>query len=610
MLNDNNVNAFVDALIKSGFNVECQYLIESCLLGKINFSSASKTTCVDDSNNIYIAYYGEIYNENIENFDEFLVEIYKERRLDRLIEVNGSFIAAIYDTLKEKMTIVNDRYGLIKLYYYFDEDLFCFAPKIKPLLSIASNKLLKRESIVDFFLFGYLLGDNTFFRNIMQLNPGSILEISNGNLKLSRYRDYEYAEIPETKTREELISQLDILWQNAVQRRTKLNRSIIIPLSGGLDSRAILAAALRCISKEDITTFTYGEKGSFDFEIGQIVAKESGVRNIPLAAEKINFEEKYKKSFDDIEGMIDATPYFAVDGYEGIKNYGNVIFSGTMIDVLLGRHILSNIFSPDLLKKEILSKTDQMEINKLIFNRQKLNDEAEIVQLFSQEFLKDMDIMSSFSSTHPQFENIKNKRVPDYFAAWDYNHRWNKYVYFAVFRKRDLFRYMTMLDSDLVDFTLKLSPEFRLDENLYIDMLLQRYPELFKIPTKTNSGLNLDATRISIFTNKALIRLKKDINRLFKNYLKQNIFLDKSRNYLDYNELLRTNEEYRNYFRKMISRVEERDYFSQSYIESIWKAHLQGKKDYIGILGLLVTFELFLEEFVDEYNGAYRELRR
>ena len=180
-----------------------------------------------------------------------------------------------------------------------------------------------------------------------------------------------------------------------------------------------------------------------------------------------------------------------------------------MIDVLLGRHILSNIFSPDLLKKEILSKTDQMEINKLIFNRQKLNDEAEIVQLFSQEFLKDMDIMSSFSSTHPQFENIKNKRFPDYFAAWDYNHRWNKYVYFAVFRKRDLFRYMTMLDSDLVDFTLKLSPEFRLDENLYIDMLLQRYPELFKIPTKTNSGLNLDANRISIFTNKALIRLKK-----------------------------------------------------------------------------------------------------
>ena len=600
MLNDNKVNAFVDALIKSGFNVECQYLIESCLLGKINFSSASKTTCVDDSNNICIVFYGEIYNENIENFDEFLVEIYKERRLDRLIEVNGSFIAAIYDTLKEKMTIVNDRYGLIKLYYYFDEDLFCFAPKIKPLLSMASNKLLKRESIVDFFLFGYLLGDNTFFRNVMQLNPGSILEISNGNLKLSRYRDYEYAEIPETKTREELISQLDILWQNAVQRRTKLNRSIIIPLSGGLDSRAILAAALRCISKEDITTFTYGEKGSFDFEIGQIVAKESGVRNIPLAAEKINFEEKYKKSFYDIEGMIDATPYFAVDGYEGIKNYGNVIFSGTMIDVLLGRHILSNIFSPDLLKKEILSKTDQMEINKLIFNRQKLNDEAEIVQLFSQEFLKDMDIMSSFSSTHPQFENIKNKRFPDYFAAWDYNHRWNKYVYFAVFRKRDLFRYMTMLDSDLVDFTLKLSPEFRLDENLYIDMLLQRYPELFKIPTKTNSGLNLDANRISIFTNKALIRLKKDINRLFKNYLKRNIFLDKSRNYLDYNELLRTNEEYRNYFRKMISRVEERDYFSQSYIESIWKAHLQGKKDYIGILGLLVTFELFLEEFVDE----------
>jgi len=604
MLSDNNVNALIKGLNEEGYDIERQYLDKSCLLGELNSNSISETTCIDNPNNIQIVYYGEIYNENIQSFSQFLIKIYDEGKLERLKEVNGFFIVAIYDTSKEKLTIINDRHGLIKLYYYYDENLLCFAPKIKPLLGLASNKILRGESIADFFLFGYLLGDSTFFSQIMQLRPGSILEISNWNMKLTRYYDYEYAEIPEAKPREELIDELHTLWQNAVERRIKMHESIIIPLSGGLDSRAILAAALKCVSKENITTFTFGEKGSFDFEIGRIIAKIAGVRNIPLLAEKFRLEEKYRKSFNDVEGMIDATPYFPVDGYRDMKNYGDVIFSGTMIDVLLGRHILSNIFSRDLLKKEILSKEDQIEINRLIFNRQKLNDEAEVLQLFSQKFLMDIDIMSSFNSTHPQFENIKNKRVPDYFAVWDYTHRWNKYIYFAVFRNRDLFRYVTMLDSDLVDFTLKLSPELRLDENLYIDMLLQRYPELFKMPTKTNSGLNLDANRISKFMNRALIWLKNSINNRFKIYLKRNLFLNKNKNYIDYNEFLRTNDEYQDYFKKMISRVEEREYFSKSYVESILEAHLCGKGDYIGILALLVTFELFLEEFVDEYNEA------
>lgn len=600
MLNDNKVNAFVDALIESGCSIECQYLIESCLLGMINLSSASKTTCLDDSNDIHIIYYGEIYNENIPSFEQFLTQIYKEGKLERLKEVNGFFIAAIYDASNKKLTIINDRHGLIKLYYYYDDNLFCFAPKIKPLLSLISNKALKKESIIDFFLFGYLLGDNTFFSHVKQIPHGSILELSYGNMKLSRYWDYEYRKNPEAKAREELIDELYLLWQNAVKRRTRLHKSIIIPLSGGLDSRAILAAALGNASKENITTFTYGEKGSFDFDIGQVVAKKAGVRNIPLISEKFDFDDMYKKSLNDVEGMIDATPYFAIRGYEMMKNYGNVVFSGTMIDVLLGRHILSNIFSQDLLKKEIVSVKDQMAINMLIFNRQKLNNETEIVQLFSDEFLQDIDIMSSFNSTHPQFKDIKNKKVPDYFAVWDYIHRWNKYVYYAVFRNRDVFQYLTMIDSDLVDFALKLSPEFRLDENLYIDMILQKYPEFFEIPTKTNFGLKLNTNQLFIFINKASIWLKGAFNKLAIVYFKHNIFLNKSKNYIDYNELLRTNKEYRDYFRKMISRVEVRDYFSESYIESIWEAHICGKGDYIRILGLLVTFELFIEEFLDE----------
>ena len=49
-----------------------------------------------------------------------------------------------------------------------------------------------------------------------------------------------------------------------IKEHYKKGEKIIIPLSGGLDSRAILAAALKCTPKKNIITFTFGEKGSFE----------------------------------------------------------------------------------------------------------------------------------------------------------------------------------------------------------------------------------------------------------------------------------------------------------------------------------------------------------
>ena len=600
--NENILNEIVSAIKDEDYCITDKILNRSCVLGKLNIQSTKTKELIitKKEDKISIVTCGEVYNENIENLDKSILRLYEEGRLDKLKNFNGSFAAAIYDNTEEKLTVVNDRYGLIKLFYYHDEDRFCFAPKIRPLLKSGTKKSLRKDAIVDFFLFGYLLGDKTFFGHIHQLPPASILEVSKNGMKLTKYWDYEYDEEYDARPQEELIEELGALWQRAVERRIKKDKTIIIPLSGGLDSRAILAAALRCTPKDNIITFTFGEKGSFDFEIGTKVAEKADVENIPLSAEKDDFEEQYNISMDDIEGMIDATPYFAIRGYKEMEKYGNNLFTGTMIDVLLGRHILSHIFPSDMLKKEILSEEDYTKVKKLIFNHQKLNYETEILQLFDPDFLRNMDIKYSFDRTHPKFENVNNKKFPNYFAVWDYTNRWNKYIYFAVLRDRNLFNYLTMLDSDLVDFTFKLPPELRLDENLYIQMLLKKYPELFKLPTKTNQGLRLDAGNVSLFLRRAILFSKTRANKISSMLIKRNVFMNKGKNYIDYDDLIRRDKEYRNYMRRMIEKVEEREYFNKDYIEDIWRLHMQGKKNYAMLFGLLVTFELFLEGFVDE----------
>jgi hypothetical protein len=127
------------------------------------------------------------------------------------------------------------------------------------------------------------------------------------------------------------------------------------------------------------------------------------------------------------------------------------------------------------------------------------------------------------------------------------------------------------------------------DEDYCItDQILNRSCVLGKLDIKSTEVKEL----ITISKTKA--------NKIPNMLIKRNIFLDKGKNYIDYDDLIRRNKEYRNYIRSMIDKVEEREYFNRGYIEEIWRLHMQGKKNYSMLFGLLVTFELFLEGFVDD----------
>jgi hypothetical protein len=89
------------------------------------------------------------------------------------------------------------------------------------------------------------------------------------------------------------------------------------------------------------------------------------------------------------------------------------------------------------------------------------------------------------------------------------------------------------------------------------------------------------------------------MNKCSSRFFKKNILLDKLENYIDYNDLLRTNKEYNDFIKEKLDRVKQRVFFNQDVIETLWKNHMNGKKNYAKLFGLLVTFELFLEIYLE-----------
>ena len=55
------------------------------------------------------------------------------------------------------------------------------------------------------------------------------------------------------------------------------------------------------------------------------------------------------------------------------------------------------------------------------------------------------------------------------------------------------------------------------------------------------------------------------------------------------------------YKKKLIykDKVKNREYFNSNFIDQLWKDHIKGKKNYASLFGVLVTFELFLEHFIE-----------
>ena len=176
----------------------------------------------------------------------------------------------------------------------------------------------------------------------------------------------------------------------------------------------------------------------------------------------------------------------------------------------------------------------------------------------------------------------------------------DKYTSICNFRFEDFFDYSKpFLDNELIEFMLRIPPQFRKDKMLYKQMLLKNYVEIFKMPTKNNLGLPLQTDHLKLYVKRILWFMQLRINIISNHIVQHRMFFNKNQNYLDYDELLRTNKQYQEYMKSMIDKVKKREFFNPEYIDTLWQLHLNGKKNYAMIFGLLVTVELILEEYYD-----------
>ena len=236
---------------------------------------------------IFVWLDGEFYNQEEIDIDSktlsisdpsLLASLYKKYGdFSFLKGINGIYSAVIYDSVLKKIHLITDRYGLRHLYWTVHKGCLAWGSEVKSMLALPDFKPeINLQSVEDFFSFGHLLEDRTWFKGVELLSPGSILtwDIHEKSIHEQHYWCWDEIKLLADKINEnEIVEELGELFVSAVRCRTK-DRTVGITLSGGLDSRAILAAISSDL--DPIHSVTFGTKNCNDICIAKTVAEKRG----------------------------------------------------------------------------------------------------------------------------------------------------------------------------------------------------------------------------------------------------------------------------------------------------------------------------------------------
>jgi len=275
---------------------------------------------------------------------EVLIHGYEEFGQKIVEKIEGMFAFAIYDRKNNLLTLARDHFGKKPLYYYLDEEIFCFASELK---AIIKNLEIKRKlkidelSLVKYLFYGYVPSPNSIFDKIKKLEPATTFQFDLKNWKIINKYDFwklEDIKINNNYSESEVLNRAEDLIKKSVEKRLMSDVPLGVFLSGGVDS-SLITKYLSEYSP-NVNSFTVCYKNSKEADESQYakrVASKLGIKyNLSYFEDQL-VRENFLEILDYLdEPMADAAiiPLYFVSKFA--KDKITVVLSGDGGDELFG----------------------------------------------------------------------------------------------------------------------------------------------------------------------------------------------------------------------------------------------------------------------------------
>jgi asparagine synthase (glutamine-hydrolysing) len=428
------------------------------------------------------------------------------------------------------------------------------------------RKTVNAQAVELFLHLGYVPGNLTLLEGVFCLPSRCAIATGPHSWRIAKryyYRDLVDPGRYRGMTGQELAEAGGRLFLGIVERLYESGAPAVVPLSGGCDSRAVLAALLEVTEAKNIQTYTFGTPHTLDYEIGRAMARTAGVRHRSYDLTQADVtEEKLLRAARLTDGNTDLfQPVYLVDVVESLGTDATV-WSGYTGDGVAGSH----------------------------FKRHSRNDVASAVAEFvAAESIRllPLDRLSEEArariETESVYQGVLDIHEEVFFAnhveRYSANHLFLNNLRYAV----------PYMDDEFLAFLWGVEAHYRAGKRLFNRMWSTRYPRFFRRPLKENWGLPIRLPK----TARRFCRLADHwLERVAPGYV------SRFTNYVSYARKLRSDEGFYRLVGHFIESARRLcDVESRIDGARLLREHREGSQDHSRALTALASLGVIVEAF-------------
>ena len=489
-----------------------------------------KNNVIHCSGHIFIN--DEVYTN--QRLADYFSEKFTPSNIEDIINsIDGHF--AIIIQFGNEIFLIVDRSRSIPLFYSIVANNIFISDKA----DLINDKIFGTNdnlAISEFKLIGTCIEDKTIIKEIKQVKTGNYAQISIENKKASffqkEYFNYRKKKSNYSKTlTTDLLNELDNVFLKIFQQLIRFadGKKIVVPLSGGLDSRLIVYFLHR-LNYKNVLCFTYGKPNNWEAKISKNIAKRAGFewKMIPYTRQMWNeyIHATEAKSLFAFASNLTSLPLFqdclAIKELVGVIPKNSIFVPGISGDFLAGSHITN-----DLLKVNKFSRQN-------IINKYLLKNNLSNINLHNFGVYKNLFVNSfvNIEETNTLFDFINE------YENLDYNERQSKYIVNSC-RIYEYFGYNWSLPfffKDSLCFWKNLELDQKIGKKLFLQYLQGRFLfEKIEWTEKTPTKRDKKADNILVYNIKKTIRELRNWKKIMLDYYTHPMqWYGVFNNYLDY----------------------------------------------------------------------------
>jgi asparagine synthase (glutamine-hydrolysing) len=315
-----------------------------------NFSYDSMPL-VNAERNIVMVFHGEDFSRNSSHLrlmgnrpagfesTSYLIRLYERMGDSFLRELNGWFAGVLIDLSRKMALLFNDRYGMQRLYYHESDEALFFSSEAKSLLRvIPSLREINPEALGEYLAFDCVLENKSLFKGISVLPGGSCWTLQGGRCRRGQYFKPQSLESTTSINENDVVDRLEQMFLNILPNYFRSSDKLAISLTGGLDTR-LLMAALRGARGYPAYTFA-GNRDTFDVRQARHVADASELRY-----QVVRLGDEFLETFPK---LAEETIYIS-DGELGVSGTHNLYLNRLARQIAPVR--LTGLFGSEVLRQ-------------------------------------------------------------------------------------------------------------------------------------------------------------------------------------------------------------------------------------------------------------------